>query len=93
MRVNLTAQSPDSQRPVRATDRISLTMRPACGLPGDYSYTTDSASLLRMLRQKTELRSSVLERFEQELQISKCARLLGVEMSEKALTEIGYFID
>ncbi len=46
-----------------------------------------------MLRQKTELRLSVIETFERELEISKSARLLSVEMSERTLTEIGYFVD
>jgi hypothetical protein len=72
---------------------VFLTIQPACGIPGDFSYTTDSASLLRMLRQKTELRSAVIEDFERDLEMSKNARLLSVEMSERALTEIGYFVD
>jgi hypothetical protein len=76
-----------------ATRSVFLTIQPACGIPGDFSYTTDNASLVRMLRQKTELRLSTIENFEQELETSKSARLLSVEMSERALTEIGYFVD
>ena len=73
--------------------RLSLTIRPACGVPGDYQFSTDSASLMQMLRKKTELSSTVIQRFEGELKSSPSARLLGVELSERVLTEIGYFID
>jgi len=71
---------------------VILTVRPACKLPGDYRYTTDGKSLLKILRQGTELRSSVLESFEQDLQITRAAKLLDVEMSDRVLTELGYFV-
>jgi hypothetical protein len=76
-----------------ASEPISLTIRPACGVPGDFSYSTDCTSLLRLLRRETELRSAVLERFQKELAMTKSARLHGVEMSERALTQIGYFVE
>jgi hypothetical protein len=91
MRVNFTARPTRSQ--TAATMSIFLTIRSSYGIPGDFSYTTDSASLLRMLRQKTELRSTVIEDFARDLEMSKNARLLSVEMSERALTEIGYFVE
>ena len=47
---------------------------------------------MRML-EKTDLPSSVLNRFKGELYSSSQARLLGVSLSEETLTEIGYFID
>jgi hypothetical protein len=72
---------------------LSLTIRPSCGLPGEYVYTTDSAALLRMLRRATDLSSDALNRFEGEMFSDPCARLLGVELSESVLTEIGYFIE
>jgi hypothetical protein len=70
-----------------------LTIRPACGVPGDYECPTDSAALLRLLRQQTDLPGYVLEGFERNLRIPVSARLLGVELSESVLTDIGYFID
>lgn len=73
--------------------QLSLTLRPACGLPGDYEFPTDSASLIRMLRAQTDLPGSVLQRFEEELLSSASAKLLGVELNEAVLTKIGYFID
>jgi hypothetical protein len=62
-------------------------------LPGDYEYPTDSTALLRLLRRQTDLPDSVLQRFEASLRTPVGARLLGVELSESVLTEIGYFID
>jgi hypothetical protein len=52
----------------------------------------DSAALLRLLRQQTDLPGYVLESFEAKLRAPN-ARLLGVELSETVLTDIGYFID
>ena len=72
---------------------IVLTVRPACRLPGDYSYPTNSNSLLRMLRQRTDLPSTVLDKFEMGIGGPKGANLLAVEISERTLTEIGYFVD
>jgi hypothetical protein len=54
---------------------------------------TDGKSLLKLLRQGTELRSAVIETFEKDLQLTRAAKLLGVEMSDRVLTEIGYFVD
>lgn len=93
MRVNLIAHPATPVAVGVATIPVTLTIRPACGLPGDFLYPTDSATLLRMLRQKTDLASSVLDRFKGELQVSSRAKLLGVELSDQLLTEIGYFIE
>lgn len=92
MRMNLITQAlnPSSGR---GSFQVSLTIRPACGLPGEYQYPTDSASLLRLLRQQTDLPSSVLERFEGNLNLTHSAKLLGVELSDGLLTKIGYFVD
>ena len=48
---------------------------------------------MRMLRQQTDLPSSVIECFEGSLSASHNAKLLGVELSEQVLTKIGYFVD
>ena len=69
------------------------TIRPACGLPGEYQFPTDSTSLLRLLRQQTDLPATVLQKFEVNLSARHNARLLGVELSEQVLTKIGYFVD
>ena len=93
MRVNLTTQLTNRSESVAGTIPISLTIRPACGLPGDYEYRTDSAALLRLLSQQTDLPSHVLQSFELKLRSAAGARLTGVELSESVLTNIGYFID
>jgi hypothetical protein len=89
--MNLITQA--SGLPAAGTIPLSLTIRPACGLPGDYEFPTDSTSLIRLLRAQTDLPGTVLQRFEEELQTASHARLLGVELSEQVLTNIGYFID
>lgn len=89
--MNLITQA--SGAPAAGTIPLSLTLRPACGLPGDYEFPTDSTSLIRLLRAQTDLPGTVLQRFEEELHTGSHARLLGVELSEQVLTNIGYFID
>jgi hypothetical protein len=93
MKVNLITQVSVPSASGRTSIPVSLTIRPACGLPGEYQYPTDSASLMRMLRLKTDLPATVLHRFEGELLSATRARLLGVELSERVLTDIGYFVD
>ena len=93
MRVNLIAQASLPRDPGVSKFPLSLTIRPACGLPGDFEYPTDSEALLRMLHQKTELTASVLERFRGDLHLCPNVRLLGVELSDRHLTELGYFVD
>ncbi len=93
MRVNLITHLSNRSGSGAGTIPISLTIRPACGLPGDYEYPTDSMALLQLLRRETDLRADVLQRFEKNLSASLGARLLGVELSDRVLTDIGYFID
>jgi hypothetical protein len=93
MRVNLITRPTGHSESGTGTIPLSLTIRPACGLPGDYECPTDSATLLLMLREQTDLPAYVLQRFEQNLRAPLGARLLGVDLSDTVLTEIGYFID
>ncbi len=93
MRVNLITRPSASGDAGTGALPLSLTIRPACGLPGDYDCQIDSNSLLRMLRLQTDLPATVLERFEQGLQSRIGARLMGVDLNDRALTDIGYFID
>ena len=93
MRVNLTTQASAASFPGTRAIPLSLTIRPSCGLPGEYEYLTDSSAILQMLRQDTDLPSSVLKKFEGQMYGSGAASLLAVDLSERALTRIGYFID
>lgn len=91
MRMNLITRSFGG--PASGSVQLSLTLRPSCGLPGDYEFPTDSASLIRMLRAQTDLPGTVLQRFEDDLQSGTSPRLMGVELNDTVLTKIGYFID
>jgi hypothetical protein len=93
MRVNLITQPSNRSESIAGTIPLSLTIRSACSLPGDYQYQTDSEALMRLLRQETNLPASALERFEHKSGAPIGARLLGVELGERILTDIGYFID
>jgi hypothetical protein len=71
---------------------ITLTLRPACLLPGEYSFTTTRESLRRILL-KTDLPSTVVEKFEVGIWTSRGSNLPAVQISDKTLTEIGYFVE
>ncbi|MGD0630847.1 MAG: hypothetical protein ABR987_16065 [Terracidiphilus sp.] len=93
MRVNLITRPSDHSPSGAGTISLSLTIRPAYSIPGEYEYTTDSTALLQLLRQQTDLSADVLQPFEKRLRASLGARLMGVELSDSVLTDIGYFID
>ena len=92
MRVNLVANIL-TQSPEAGPTPISLVIKPACGLPGTYEYKTDSVSLLNMLHRRTDLNGSVLSEFKKNIQTLNQVKLLGVDIKDQALEEIGYFID
>ena len=93
MRMNIKATAVTTDRIDPRKSGILITLRPACLLPGDYSYTSTSGSLLRLLRLKTDLPTTVLEKFESGIFDTNGANLPAVEINEKTLTEIGYFVD
>lgn len=90
MRVNLITRTSGQIKPGLSVMPVSIKIRPLCGLPGEYEYETDSASLGTMLRRQTDLPRSAIERFEEMMQTAFHAHLLGVELSDNVLTEIGY---
>ena len=91
--MDLTAQTPERLLSNLATVPVSLKLRPACGLPGEHMYATDSHALLSMLKQQTDLSKPVLDRFMTELRFAPSARLRGVELDDRILKKIGYFVD
>ncbi len=93
MRVNLFANVSRTQAFESGPTAVMLTIKPACGLPGTFEYKTDSIALLNMLHRRTDLNGSVLDQFKKNLQNSNQVRLLGVDLKDQALEEIGYFID
>ena len=92
MRVNLTAQTSRQLTPEWQPVPVALLIQPSRGLPGEYTYTTDSRALLQMLKQKTDLPASVIDRFKADLRLSPKVRLLGVDLNDQVLTAIGYFV-
>jgi hypothetical protein len=48
---------------------------------------------LRLLRRQTDLPAYVLQNFEKDLETPFGAKLLGVDLNDTVLTDIGYFID
>jgi hypothetical protein len=90
--MNLSARAFPSHDSALTEDRISLTIRPAASLPGNYSFVTNLNSLRRILR-RTDLPSTVLEKFEMGIYNPKGASLPAVDLSEHTLTQIGYLID
>jgi len=93
MRVNLIVQPVARPKEHKKGISLSVTIRPASGYPGEYCLSTDSQSLMHMLRKQAELRPTALARFEEALTSPNCARLLGVELSDNLLTDMGYFVD
>lgn len=93
MRVNLITNASAAALQGKGAIPLSLTIKPACGLPGDYEYPTNSSALLKLLKERTDLPEAVIQRFTNHLYGSQTARLLGVELSDRVLTDLGYFID
>ena len=93
MRVNLFANIAPTRAQEAGPSIVSLTIKPACGLPGTYEYKTDSAALLNMLHRRTDLNGAVLSEFKKNLQTLPQVKLLGVDIKDQALEEIGYFVD
>lgn len=91
--MDLTAQSSGRHISSFSAVPVSLMIRPACGLPGDYAYATDSQTLLSMLKQQTDLPAPVLDRFMSDLRHGPSARLWAVELDDRTLRKIGYFLD
>ena len=92
MRFNLVTQPAPDHRNAKSL-ALSLTLRPSCGVPGEYTYSTDSTKLLRLLEGSTDLPSAVVRRFMADVYGSAKARLLGVNLSDDTLQGIGYFVD
>ena len=93
MRVNLFAKTSTGHLDRSGTFPIVLTIKPAGGMEGTYEYMTDSTSVMRMLRNQTDLNGMIIDRFRNELEILRDVRLLGVALRDEALEQIGYFVD
>lgn len=93
MRVNLSTRPTAQSGPCIGSAPVTLSIRPSCGLPGEYELAMDTAALLRLLRHETELPDSVIDAFGMKMRLLPQATLKGVDLSDRVLTDIGYFID
>jgi hypothetical protein len=93
MKVNLSTRPSRQLAFPAGTIPLMMTIRPACGLPGDYERPMEGEALMRLLRQRTDLPGYILDGFERNVRSLADARLRGIELSENVLTDIGYFID
>jgi len=93
MRMNLTTQPTEAPSRFTRNVPVALTLKPSYGLPGEYVYSTDSSSLIRLLSSATDLAVPDLRRFEKDMFSNGVARLSGVNVSDSVLETIGYFID
>lgn len=92
MRVSLAALA--TQHQSRSYDiPVSVQVRPSRGMTGEHHYTTDSSSLRNMLKRQTDLSLLAIDRFMTDLRASSTARLSGVELNDRTLKEIGFFVD
>ncbi|MGI4827713.1 MAG: hypothetical protein ACRYFU_05930 [Janthinobacterium lividum] len=93
MRVNVAVLASEQPRHHPFTVPVTVQIRPSRGVSGEHLYTTDVHTLLSMLKRNTELSGCVLDSFMTQLKSVSSARLLGVELNDRTLREIGYFVD
>lgn len=60
---------------------------------GEHTYTSDNYALRKLLRSQTDLPASVIERFLTQLNSGANAKLCGVELTDRVLQDVGYFVD
>ena len=72
---------------------VAVQVRPSRGMTGEHQYTTSTSTLRNMLKRQTDLSGVAIDRFMTELRSSATARLSGVELSDRTLKEIGFFVD
>jgi hypothetical protein len=92
MRVSLAALASE---PLQRTFQVpvSVQVRPSRGMSGEHHYMTDSSTLRNMLKRQTDLSGPAIDRFMSDLRSASTARLSGVELNDRTLKEIGFFVD
>jgi len=94
MRISLHARTSLSlSQPCTSNVPLSVLIRPANHVEGSFEYQTDQKSLLKLLREKTDLSGYVLDTFRRDLEQSAQGRLEAVKVRDEVLKKIGYFID
>jgi len=90
MRMNVSATALHSYGPPKS---IAVRLRPSGTVPGSFTCTADPQWFVDLLRERTDLSAAVLDAFAVSLQRSTAAKLYGVEIDDRALTELGYWIE
>ncbi len=93
MRFNLFAKSSQALMSEHKAIPISLVMKTATGVASTFAFETDSGMLLKMLREEGKLSPYALDLFLEGMRRNRNAPLYGVELSDKALVDVGYLID
>lgn len=93
MRVNLAALPCEQSGFSSHALPITVQIRPSRGMVGEHSYTTDSRSLVGMLERHTDISGGILDGFKTQMKCSLPARLFSVELSDRTLRDIGFFLD
>jgi hypothetical protein len=94
MRINLITDPLGVSSGAKEPIPVSLTISPSYpSFGGDYRLQIDGTTLMQLLRDETNLPAGALNRFEGKLGKLIGAQLLGVELSDGVLTDIGYFVD
>ncbi|HLI77289.1 MAG TPA: hypothetical protein VKV02_10125 [Acidobacteriaceae bacterium] len=91
MRVSLAALATHQSRSFDIP--VSVQVRPSRGMTSEHHYTTNSSNLRNMLKRQTDLSGVAIDRFMSDLRSASTARLSGVELNDKTLKEIGFFVD
>ena len=93
MRFALAALPADPQSRHAIDVPLTVLIRPSRGTTGEHSYRTDTCALRNMLKRQTELSGVVIDEFMAQLKAGSGARLPAVELRDRTLHEIGYFVD
>ena len=93
MRFNLFAKSTQPLMSERHSIPLSLVMKTATGTADTFSFETNTAMLLKMLREEGKLSPYALDLFLEGLRHNRNVPLYGVGLSDKALTDVGYFLE
>jgi hypothetical protein len=92
LRVNIKARIPMHLYQEFHSLPLVLTIETAHGLAARCEYRTTAAQLMWTLDQKTEINSSLLDRFRQKLRLIEEANLSDVEVSDEVLDMFGFFL-
>ena len=93
MRFNLFAKSSQALVSEKHAIPLSLVMKTATGTADTFAFETNTALLLKMLREEGKLSPYALDLFLEGLRHNRSVPLYGVGLSDKALADVGYFID